>query len=173
MALIAEGGELSHDAVGARAEVGRRTVYRYFPDREALLQAVWVRVNELARSDTRFPHTYAELMESLIPVYTGFDRIAPLATLLRATPQGRAVRHSQNRARVKGYTAIAEEVGAALPEADRRLVAAMLQVLHTSPWLEMRDHWGLSGEEVARVAAWAIRTLAADVKARGSRPLDD
>lgn len=174
MTLISEGAnDLSHDAVAARAEVGRRTVYRYFPDREALLQAVWVRVNELARSNARFPDGYQDMMDSLVPIYTGFDRIAPLATLIRATPQGRAVRRSQNKTRVAAYTKVADEVAGEMPDADRRLVAAMLQVLHTTPWLEMRDHWGLSGEEIAKVAGWAIRTLVADLKVRGGRPLDD
>jgi hypothetical protein len=51
-------------------------------------------------------------------------------------------------------------------------VLGRLQVLHTTPWLEMRDHWGLDGQQVARAAGWAIRTLVADLKARGSLPLD-
>jgi AcrR family transcriptional regulator len=173
MALIAEGAnDLSHDAVATRAEVGRRTVYRYFPDRDALLQSVWVRVNELARSGARFPTSYQDLLDTIVPIYTGFDRIAPLATLIRATPQGRAVRRSQNKARVAAYTKVGEEVAGDLPPEDRMLVAAMLQVLHTTPWLEMRDHWSLTGEQIAKAAGWAIRTLVADVRARGDRPLD-
>lgn len=173
MALIAEGQDaVSHDAVAERAGVSRRTVYRYFPDREALLQSVWVRVNELAKSGGRFPTSYEDMLASLIPIYTGFDRIAPLATLIRATPQGRAVRRSQNKTRVPAYTKVGEEVAPDLPPDDRLLVSAMLQVLHTTPWLEMRDHWGLSGEQIARAAGWAIRTLVADLKARGGLPLD-
>ncbi len=49
----------------------------------------------------------------------------------------------------------------------------MLQVLHTTPWLEMRDHWGLKGEQIARATGWAIRTLLADLKTRGNKPLDE
>jgi hypothetical protein len=52
------------------------------------------------------------------------------------------------------------------------LAIAMLQVLHTTPWLEMRDHWGLTGQQIARATGWAIRALLADLAARGSLPLD-
>ena len=59
-----------------------------------------------------------------------------------------------------------------LPPEDRLLATAMLQQLFTTPWLEMRDVWGLSGEQIARASAWAMRTLIGDLKARGGRPLD-
>jgi AcrR family transcriptional regulator len=173
MALIAEGVELNHDRVAERTGVARRTVYRYFPDREALLQTAWLKLNELLRQDTSFPVTVDELLASLVPTHTGFDRIAPLATLVRATPQGRAIRRSQNKRRTAAYAAIAKELVADLPKRDRLLATAMLQVLHTTPWLEMRDNWGLGGEETARACGWAIRTLVADLKARRGLPLDE
>lgn len=172
MALVGAGEELNHDAVAARAEVARRTVYRYFPDREALLQAVWMRVNEMARRATNFPETLDELLASIEPALTGFDRIAPLATLIRTTPQGRAVRLSQNTRRKAAYTKAAADLVKDLPKADQALATAMLQVLNTSIWLEMRDHWGLDGKQIARASRWAIRTLIADLKARRGLPLD-
>ena len=47
----------------------------------------------------------------------------------------------------------------------------LLQMLHTTPWLEMRDHWGLTGEEIATATGWAMRTLLADLRSREGRPL--
>lgn len=64
------------------------------------------------------------------------------------------------------------ECGKDLPPRDRKLATAILQVLHTTPWLEMRDHWGLSGAEMARATAWAMRTLLRDLRSRKGRPLD-
>jgi hypothetical protein len=58
-----------------------------------------------------------------------------------------------------------------LPAHDRRLATAMLQFLHTSAWLEMRDQWDLTGSDVADVSDWAIRTLLADLRRRGATPL--
>lgn len=172
--LLSEGvADLNHDVIAQRAGVGRRTVYRYFPDREALMQSAWDRVTALAGPEVTFPRSEAEMLGSLEPIYTGFDRIAPLATLVRSTPQGRAVRRSQNVRRVASYTAAAAEAVKALPPEDQRLATAVLQVLHTTPWLEMRDHWGLDGRQMAKALGWAMRTLINDLKARDGRPLDE
>jgi AcrR family transcriptional regulator len=172
--LLVEGGtDLSHDALAARSGVSRRTVYRYFPDREALMEAALERVRSFAGPQVALPASAEELIETLEPIYTGFDRIAPLAIMLRSTPQGRALRLSQNRRRVEAYTAALADAVKALPEEDRRLATAMIQVLHTTPWLEMHDHWGLEGRQIARATRWAIRTLLADLARRGGRPLDE
>lgn len=174
IALLAEGvTDLNHDRIAERAGIARRTVYRYFPDREALMQAAWGRVTALAGPSVRFPASEAELIESLPAVYTGFDRIAPLATVVRSTPQGRAIRLSERERRVTAYTDAVADAVKDLPAEDRVLATAVIQVLHTTPWLELRDHWGFEGAQMARACGWAIRTLLADLRARGGRPLDE
>lgn len=174
IALMAEGAEdLSHDAVAVRAGLSRRTVYRYFPDRQLLLQSVWSRVTTLAGPGVTFPASEADLLDSLEAIYTGFDRIAPVATVVRSTPQGRAVRLSQKARRVASYRAAAADAVAALPAEDQRLATAILQVLHTSPWLELHDQWDMTGQDMARGVGWAIRTLLKDLRARNGRPLDE
>src|SRR5690348_14840493 len=112
IALLSEGAaDLSHDAVADRAGVARRTVYRYFPDRPALMEGALMRVRELAGSQVAYPDSAEELLATLEPIYKGFDAIAPVATMLRATPQGRQLRLAQNGRRVASYTrALAEAV---------------------------------------------------------------
>ena len=171
--LMTEGAaDLSHDAVAERTGLGRRTVYRYFPDRGSLMDAALLHVRELAGVRVDYPTSAEELLETLEPIYTGFDAIAPIITMLRTTPQGRQLRLAQNRQRVRSYTAALADAVGELPPEDRKLAIAMLQVLHTTPWLEMRDHWGLSGQQIARATGWAARTLLIDLKRRGSLPLD-
>jgi AcrR family transcriptional regulator len=173
IALLTEGeADLSHDAVAAHSGVARRTVYRYFPDRAALMDGALMRVRELAGPKVDYPDSPEELLDSLEPVYTGFDAIAPIATMLRTTPQGRQLRLAQNDLRVRRYTAALADAVRELPPADRKLATAMLQVLNTTPWLEMRDHWSLDGKQIARATGWAVRTLLNDLKRRGSLPLD-
>ncbi len=70
------------------------------------------------------------------------------------------------------YTKALAEAVKELPKEDRKLATAMLQVLHTTPWLEMRDQWDLDGRQIARAAAWAVRTLLKDLKTRRGLPLD-
>jgi AcrR family transcriptional regulator len=173
IALIAEGSDINHDRVAERAGIGRRTVYRYFPDRESLMQSVWERVTGLAGPSVTFPRSEEEMLSSLPAIYEGFDRIAPLATVIRSTPQGRAVRMSERKRRTESYRAAAADATQDLNEEDQLLATAMLQVLHTTPWLEMRDHWGLTGAQMAKACGWAMRTLLADLRARKGRPLED
>jgi AcrR family transcriptional regulator len=173
IAIMVAGEELNHDRVAAAADVARRTAYRYFPDREALMQAVWSRITELAGPQVAFPRTEAELVESLPAIHQGFDQIAEIATLLRATPQGRAIRLSKRAERIAAYRAAAADAVAALPEVDATMASAILQVLHTTPWLEMRDQWGFDGARTARALAWAMRVLLADLRGREGRPLDE
>ncbi|WP_165185250.1 TetR/AcrR family transcriptional regulator [Caulobacter soli] len=172
--LLAEGRmDINHDLIAERTGLGRRTVYRYFPDREALLAAATSRVRELAGPRVAFPEREADLTDALHDIYTGLDRIAPITTLVRSTPQGRAMRRADNDRRVDAYTKATADLVKDLPPEDRTLATAMLQVLHTTPWLEMRDHWGLSGEQIAKATGWAMRTLIADLRARDGRPLDE
>ena len=118
--LLTEGdADLSHDAVAARSGVARRTVYRYFPDRAALMDGALLRVRELAGPKVDYPDSPEELLDSLEPVYTGFDAIAPIATMLRTTPQGRQLRLAQNGLRVRRYTAALSDAVRDLPAPDR------------------------------------------------------
>ncbi len=168
-----DSARLNHDRIAEAAGVARRTVYRYYPDRDALMQAVWDRVTSTAGPNVRFPESEAELLSTLPDIYTGFDNIAPLATIVRSTPQGRAVRLAQRDRRVESYTQVAADAVKHLPEKDRLLATAMLQFLHTSAWLELRDQWDLAGEDIAVAAGWAIRTLLRDLRARGDLPLSE
>jgi AcrR family transcriptional regulator len=166
IALLAEGRmDINHDLIAEQAGVARRTVYRYFPAHE--------RVRELAGPRVTYPTQEADLTGDLRAIYTGFDSIAPIVTLVRATPQGRAMRMSTNDERQARYRAASADLVKDLPPEDRDLATAVLQVLHTTPWLEMRDHWGFTGEQIAKATGWAMRTLMADLRARKGRPLDE
>jgi len=171
--LLADDERVTHDAVAARTGLSRRTVYRYYPDQASLLRALRERVTSLAGPDVRYPMSEEELLSTLPGIYEGFDRIAPVALVIRSTPQGRAARLADREARVAAYTRAAADAVKALPPEDQRLATAMLQFLHTSAWLEMRDQWGLEGAEIARACGWAMRTLLKDLHMRGERPLHE
>lgn len=174
IALLSEGVAINHDRVAERAGVARRTVYRYFPDHDALMQPLWDRVVGLAGgAAVRFPASEEELTSTMSSIYEGFDGIADLATIVRSTPQGRAVRLAQKSRRHAAYVAATADAVKELPPEDRKLATAMLQVLHTTPWLEMRDQWDMSGAQIATACRWAVLTLLKDLRARGDKPLAD
>lgn len=172
IALMADGSsDINHDAVASIVGIGRRTVYRYFPDRQALLASAAARARALMGRGP-FPRNEQDLFDTY-SIYTGQDRIASIVTLLRSTPQGRAIRLSQKNERQNSYMAATADIVKDLSEEERVLATAVFQVLHTTPWLDMRDNWDLSGEQIARATGWAIRTLVADLRARGGRSIDE
>src|SRR6478752_7390985 len=109
--LLTEGRlDIKHELSAERTGLGRRTVYRYFPDRETLLAGATERVRELAGPRVAFPESEADLTGALHDIYTGLDRIAPITTLVRSTPQGRAMRMADSERRVDAYTQAAADL---------------------------------------------------------------
>jgi len=168
--------QASHDALAKRVGVSRQTVYRYFPDRNSLMQALWTRINaELAVGGgaAGFPRDEQSLRAAPGSLFTNYDRIAPLITIAQSTPQGRAIRLSVKGQRSEAFLAASADAARGLTAEDHRLAAAILQLLMGGQaWLEMRQQWDLTGDEMARAADWAVRTLLADLHAREGRPLD-
>ena len=164
---------VSHDALAERTGIARRTIYRYYPDRQSLMDALWRRVTVIAGPQVRMPESEDDLLATIGPIYRGFDTIAPLLVVTRSTPHGRQMRLSQKARRQETYTAALADAVSGLSPEDRRLATAVIQLLHTTAWLEMRDHWDMTGDEIAASCDWAIRTLLADLRRRDGRPLAD
>ncbi|MBV9276569.1 MAG: TetR family transcriptional regulator [Verrucomicrobia bacterium] len=61
----------SHEAIAARAGIGARTVYRYFPAQSDLDGALWMRLRQEA--GTIFP-TEEEILPQIPVLFGGFDR---------------------------------------------------------------------------------------------------
>ena len=165
---------ISHDALARRVGVSRQTIYRYFPDRDALMKALWERINsELNGGAGGFPRSEAALLDQIGPLFANCDRNAPLITIAQSTPQGRALRLSVKERRSQAFLEASAEAAQALDRQDKRLAAAILQLLvGGQAWIELRQQWDLSGEQMARACGWAVRALLADLRARDGRPLD-
>jgi len=165
---------LNHDAVAEAAGVSRRTVYRYYPDREALLKALWARTMRAAGPGVRIPQDAAEVLDRLDEVFTGFDRNAAAIMVALSTPEGRAVRNAAKAERVAGWRrALADEL-AALPARQQDWALGVIQLLSTGfAWREMRDQWDMDGSEIAAASRWAIGVLLRDLAERQGRPLTE
>jgi AcrR family transcriptional regulator len=167
-------GELeqaTHEALARRVGISRQTVYRHFPDRDALMAGLWGRLNPRF-STPGLPTTEPELTALLAPMFTAFDRDADLVTIAQSTPQGRAMRMSVRARREEAFRHATAAATAELSERDAVLATAVIQLLHGGQaWIEMRQQWGLTGEEMAKACGWAIRTLLKDLHARGGAPL--
>jgi AcrR family transcriptional regulator len=168
--LMSLGGLMNHDAVAERASVSRRTVYRYFPDKEALRQAAWKHLSPAGG----LPHSLDQLLGEMSERFEKFDRNAAAMTVAMASAEGRAIRNVMKPERVAAWRGMLDERLAALPEPDRTRAIAVLQLIGTGlAWREMRDQWDMEAEGMTVACRWAIETLLADLERRGARPLSE
>ena len=145
--------------VAADAGISVRTLYRYFPTREAMFDAVG-------------DHVVARL--GLPREIDGADDIAPMflesARLGATSPQlvramlwtrlGRRARSPHRRRRVAAITAALAEVTSHLPAAEaRRREAAIVYLCSLPAWITVSEECELSAEDARRGIAWAIGTL--------------
>lgn len=175
-AILEEDGGVeatTNRAIAERAGVREVTVYRHFPNRDALMKGLWEHLNRSNGATVGMPETEAALVGNLAPLFATFDA-SPAHILASVTsPQGREMRSSLNHERRAAFLAAIEDAAANLPAAERAKAAGVVQLLHSAyAWLSLREQWGLEGPEAAEAAGWAIETLLADLRRRGSQPLE-
>lgn len=164
--------EISTRELAAAAGVSLRTVYRHFPDREALLNGVSDRV-EAALGPPGY-EVRLKTADDLGPMTEEFYRqnetIAPLVraeVLFKNDPahQPQTFHHRTELTRQLVASTFPE-----LTEREGHNLAALLRILAGGRnWLMLRDAFGIDGPESGPLAAWALRALLAEVR-RGNPP---
>jgi AcrR family transcriptional regulator len=161
-----QAGELTMPGVAAASGVSLRTVYRYFPTRDQLLEAAgrWI-------GDELFQHPYPADLDAAADQFqvhcANFDQRPGLVRALALSQLGQEVRGYRRRERLEAIRrALRAEVGE-LPEEELRRAEAVLAYLHNMlAYTSLREESGLSGEEIGEALGWAIRTLVADLRRR-------
>lgn len=158
--VVAEEGfeGVSVREVARRCGVAERTVYRHFPDRQALQHALIERLSDqhgwTARLD-EYMHDLDGFPGAIERAYAQFDeqaddtRIAArVLASSRRSPPSSFERHVALRSML-------DRGAPHLPEADRRALAGVLHVLASSrTWLRLQDDFGISGKEAGRALRW-------------------
>ena len=148
----------SHEAVAKAADVGARTVYRYFPAQADLLEALWVQVRK--QSGTVFPTTEAEIVPRIGMLYRAFDQNEKLVRAVMESPAGARVRARGAEEGRAGFDQSLKKVMRGRSSVERRQVRAVFHGLHSGPfWQMLRDRGGLSGPEAIAAASWAAQAL--------------
>jgi AcrR family transcriptional regulator len=150
--------------VAADAGISLRTLYRYFPTREAMFDAVGDHV--VARMGLPGQIDGAD---DIVPVFLeSARRGAQSPQLVRAmlwTRLGRRARSAHRRRRVEAITAALAGVTSHLPAAEARRRAGALVYLASLPaWISVSEECGLSAEDAQLGIAWAITTLVAELR---------
>jgi AcrR family transcriptional regulator len=158
---------ISVPEIAAAAGVSLRTVYRYFPTREQLLQAAADWINEHVLGGLPFPEKLDDLIEHAAEFPRRFDEHPRLVRAMVATEAGRTVRSVRRAPRLEAVGNVLREVTGNLPPDEARRAAAVFGYLENmQAWLALREDAGLTGEEIGRALAWAVRALIEDLRRR-------
>ena len=155
-------------AIAQRAGVSDRTVYRYFPTREALLDAV---AHDVGRrlAVPPVPSTVADLQPFARALFASFEHQAPLTrAALRPEMFGR-MRDGQAAQRWVALQALMDREFPDVEPEERRMATANIRyLLAATTWRYYRDNFGFSAEETARCVETALRHLLAGLAKPGS-----
>jgi AcrR family transcriptional regulator len=152
--------ELTFRAVADRAGVSERTVYRNFPSERHLHDAIMARLEDeagISYEDVELDN----LAEVTARVFASLRRFAIKDTI--GTPRGPAFVGADTRrhdALNRTVTARAPE----LPDAQRRALAGLLDVLWSPPTYErLIGAWNLDNDEAVSAVQWLIAKVIAAV----------
>jgi AcrR family transcriptional regulator len=159
----------SYYELARRADVSVRTIYRHFPTRDDLLDALSRRLDPIV--GVEFPGRDREALTAMVrDLFVAFD--ANAALILAQTQAGLA---GTVRARGRGKRGrVMQEVIARsvphLPPERRRAAAGVLScLLSANTWSRLRSELDLDGAQSGDITAWAIDTLWRALEAENER----
>ena len=145
--------------VATRAAVTERTVFRHFATREALIRAVWPRMQARVRS-SGFPTRADPLIETPRRLFPEFDKEERLVRASAFSAAGREVRRAANPQRQAAMRAAVRDAWPDIREPELTRLAAVCQLIDSAyAWAVMKEHWDLDGTEAGAAASEAIAVL--------------
>lgn len=155
--------DISMPEVAERASVGVATVYRYFPNKDELFDAVYD--DWMASARDLLAGVELQSLDDLLDILGElWGRQAMNEPLERAmslrSPVGLATRRRRRNRRRQVVVDLLEGVTSQLPDAEARaLNAVVLLLTSTAARAHMSEYWDFNSAQAARVSRWAVRTL--------------
>jgi AcrR family transcriptional regulator len=153
---------VSVPAVAKRAGVGVATVYRYFPTKEALLDASAMVLGDDGTVGTleAYPTSFEELTRVLPDQFAAIARNVGLTRNQLASPLGRQLRQVRWEAKQAAVTKALEGSGIDPTSPEGQRFAAVADVLTSSTAvLELYDKAGIPIDVAAEHVLWALSVL--------------
>lgn len=156
--------EVAVDDLARDAGVSRRTLYRYFPNRAALLAAAEERL--VARLGLSIVIDGPDAISAAYQAGSRrLEQHPNLARALRQTLVGRNLRPPLRARRVAAIARALEPLTRGLDAAQARRVEAVVAYLHSAnSWVMIGDESGLPPDEIRAAVTWAIEALLDDVR---------
>jgi AcrR family transcriptional regulator len=153
MRMLSNGAldSFSRESIARAAGMGARTVYRHFPDRAELLQALWLRLRD--GTDIKFPAREEDVVSFVRSVFHAFDDHESVVWAVLSSAAGMEVREQGD---VEGRSAFAQSLNALLAgfgTTERARTIALFVAIYSAPfWQLLRDRGGLTGPEAQEAA---------------------
>lgn len=161
--------DASMDAIAKAAGVERRTVFRHFATREALLGAAFQWLNDRLGVVVA-PGDPAALAQAIREGFASMDSLEGAVRAGLHTRAGRDMRLANLPRRRAAFAASLAPITASLSPADTARIEALAHLLYSAAaWEVLKDYGGLTGAEAGETAAWALERL---MSAAASAPPD-
>lgn len=152
--------ELSNESVGRAARIATRTVYRHFPTRTDLLDAVWEEIDSRLGL-SQLPSTDSAALLDFVPeLFARLDANAPVVNALITSNAGHEMSRRTGERRSRAIESALTHETRNMTRAERDRLTALVRVL-TSPmtWHVLRQKTRVTGNEPALAVTWALRRL--------------
>jgi AcrR family transcriptional regulator len=159
---------MTTEKIAERAGVSPSTVYRYFADRDDLLAAITAWASQQTR--IALPRGADEIADIQEEFMAGLDANRAHWRAIIVARVGQKPTSTGRQQRLDVWRKVLEEVTDHLDPEEALLAKAVIVYLTGGlAWLTMTDESGLDGAQAGRAAAWAIRTLIADLRAHNEQ----
>ena len=148
----------SHEAIARKAGMGARTVYRHFPSRAELLQALWERLR--AATGIRMPTSEDEVVPFIRGMFQQFEDNEALVRAVLNSSIGMEVRKTGAiRGRGDLTKSLSQVLRGLTPRRQAQIVAVFLTLYSGNFWQTLRDRGGLTGPDAQEAAVWTLEAL--------------
>jgi AcrR family transcriptional regulator len=166
---LGRGEAVPAEELALRAGISRRTLYRYFPDRAALVDGL---ADRLYGEDGELP-VEIDGPDDIVPSFRRSSARSTqnpqLARALLASAEGRAVRSGGMAARAAAIARAMAPITGNLSARERRRAIAVVQDLCSSrSWVTLHFEHGLPVPDARAAAEWNLRTFLDAVRARNA-----
>lgn len=156
-------------AVATQAGVSVRTVYRYFPNKQALLDGIANHFPQRSHPDGRLVlESFAENEAGLARLWGSFTENLPAVRAEHLSPAGAELRE---RRLTETRTQVSKHVTETFPTAsedDReQLTDMVIAFTSSSMFLELHCRLGRDADQAAHLAIWACKALFAEFQTNG------
>lgn len=172
--LEALGDELAHGGlhrisvadIAKKVGISARTVYRYFPSKDALLEALYKWSADKISVDMRNERSISleEFITRRQELFAHFDLYPNLVKAQLLSQVGREIRAIGSKKVQRLLDSAMAELPTKLePEEANKVKAALYLLFSGEAWQHYRDVWGLNGKQAGETSRWVANLIVAEL----------